>query len=255
MEKKRLQSSVFELGESIDILKQYEDNCVHLVWTSPPYFNQREEYAAYLDLNDYLDQVGQVLYESARLLRPSYIMAVNIGQDRSCDLPAEISMLLKSIGLKYIDTIEWNKGGEIGTRGVFMEKGKYYPNFAHEPIYIYQKLPVMSNGGQILQGGDFPEFEYADATYITSVLRSNVWNVTPARSSWHPAPFPIELCKNVIRCYTKKGQYVLDPYGGSGTTAKACLELGREYFLIERNKEYYDKALQEVNSQNLGLGL
>lgn len=255
MNLKRIEGSIFELGESVNVLKQYEESQVHLVWTSPPYLNQREEYASYIDLNDYLDQVGMVLHECARLLRPSCIMAVNIGQDRSVDLPSEISMILKSIGLKYIDTIEWNKGGEIGTRGVFMEKGMYYPNFAHEPIFIYQKPPLVSVGGQPLSKDEFPEFEFSDLPYITSVLRSNVWNVTPARNSWHPAPFPIDLCKNVIRCYTKRGQRVLDPYGGSGTTGKACLDMGRDYFLIERNPEYHKKALEELNSTNLGLGL
>lgn len=251
----RVKGSVFLLGESVEVLRRYAPDQVHLVWTSPPYFNQREEYATYQDVDDYLDQVGLVLNECARLLKPSYVMAVNVGQDREFDLPSHMSMVMKAIGLKYIDTIEWNKGGEIGTRGVFMEKGIYYPNFSHEPIFIYQKPPLTTVTGKSLSKDNFPEFEYSDVDYITSALRTNVWDVTPARNSWHPAPFPMQLCKDIIRCYSKKGQLVLDPYGGSGTTAKAAMELGREYMLIERNLEYYSKTDAELKSFNPGLGL
>jgi len=252
---KWINDSAFELGESYDLLKQYNSNIVDLVVTSPPYFNQRVEYAEYKDLNDYLDQIGAALNECQRLLRHSHIMAVNIGQDREVDLPAYVSMLLQNMGLKYIDTICWDKNSEIGMRGNFLNSQMYYPNFRWEPILIYQKPPLVTVVGKPMSEEDFPKFAMEDTPFISSVLRTNLWQVTPERNSWHPAPYPEQLVEFIIRCYTKPRQVVLDPYGGSGTTAVVAERLHRKYLTFERNREYYDKAIQRIKSQNLTLGL
>lgn len=255
IELKRVRESVFELGESYPVLKQYTPNTVDLVVTSPPYFNQRVEYAEYRDLDHYLNEIGMVLNQCQKLLRYSHIIAVNIGQDREVDLPAHVSILLEHMGLKYIDTICWDKNSEIGMRGNFLSNQMYYPNFRWEPILIYQKPPLQTVTGKPLSEQDFPKFAIEDTSFISSVLRTNLWQVTPERNSWHPAPYPEQLVEFVIRCYSKPGDIVLDPYGGSGTTAVVADKLHRKYFLIERNKDYYDKAIQRINSQNLTLGL
>jgi site-specific DNA-methyltransferase (adenine-specific) len=56
----------------------------------------------------------------------------------------------------------------------------------------------------------------------------------------HPTQKPVELMKQLIRLTTKEGDTVLDPFGGSGTTAIACLELNRNYIIIEKDLEYYN---------------
>lgn len=251
----RIGESAFVLGESQEVLKQYDPDQVHLCITSPPYFNQREEYASYENVEQYLQQMAEIYTEVFRILRPGQIFACNIGQDRSIDLPAYTSGVLQEMGFVYVDTICWEKPGEIGMRGAFMEKGIYYPNFAWEPILIYRKPPLVTVTGKAITDEDFPKFEFGDTPYITSVLRTNVWKVQPEKGSWHPAPYPMELAENLIRCYSKRGQIVLDPFGGSGTTAIAADKLGRRYFVIERSQEYYTKAKERINAQTLSLGL
>lgn len=234
------------LGDAINVLPEYFENTVDLVVTSPPYYNQREEYASYSNVQEYLDTMGYIFHHCSRLLRPGRMFCVNIGQDISFDLPSKMSYVLEGCGLQYFDTICWDKGGEIGNRGMHIQNGKYYPNYRWEPIFIYRKPSGLD---------DFPEFDFADMEYINSVLRTNVWSVSPQKGSWHPAPYPELLVSNLIRCYSKPGQIVLDPFGGSGTTAKAALKYHRRYLLIERNSEYHKRALDEINSTPITLGL
>jgi site-specific DNA-methyltransferase (adenine-specific) len=63
----------------------------------------------------------------------------------------------------------------------------------------------------------------------------------------HPTQKPVELMKQLIRLTTKEGDLVLDPFCGSGTTAIACLELGRRYICIEKDDEYYEVAKNRIS--------
>ncbi len=67
----------------------------------------------------------------------------------------------------------------------------------------------------------------------------------------HPTPKPIELFKKMVLRFTKPGDVVLDPFLGSGTTAKACHELGRNYIGIEINPDYCKIAEQRLKQQVL----
>ncbi len=72
----------------------------------------------------------------------------------------------------------------------------------------------------------------------------SIWNINPARAKkiGHPAPFPIELPQKFINLYSYKGDLILDPFLGSGTTSVAAKQLNRNYVGYEINKEYIDIA-------------
>ena len=242
-------------GNCEDHLGKIRAESVDLVFTSPPYFNQRTEYAEYKSFADYITQMAAIFKLCKTAMKPGGVFALNIGQDREMDMPSHMSLLLERLGFKYIDTICWNKGSEIGTRGVFLESRMYYPNFSWEPIYIYRK-PPKDLGFNMKAGDDFVKFEERFLPTITTTFRTNVWDIIPERNSDHPAPFPERLAEVVIMCYSKQGDMVLDPFGGSGTTAVACEHLGnRDYILIERKKEYFDMIMRRLASTTGGLGL
>ena len=73
-----------------------------------------------------------------------------------------------------------------------------------------------------------------------------VWNIEPDRHSPHPAPFPIELPTNIIKCCSKDGDIVYDPFMGSGTVAVAARNLGRHYIGSELNPEYIIMAEERL---------
>ncbi len=109
------------------------------------------------------------------------------------------------------------------------------------------------------------EYEYLYVAWkpgITEVDRSKLsteeWSAWGSRGIWdiasvrknddHPAKFPIELAERVIRLYTSKEDTVLDPFLGSGTTARAARMLNRHYIGIELDSKYFQLAQQNVNT-------
>ena len=69
----------------------------------------------------------------------------------------------------------------------------------------------------------------------------------------HPAPYPVELPKRLVKFYSFPEQTILDPFLGSGTTMKACLELKRNSIGIELNPEYVEMARRRLGYCNVSV--
>ena len=110
-------------------------------------------------------------------------------------------------------------------------------NIMHEYILIFQK------------DGDpnivFYENDKLTEEFIKEVCWS-VWDMRVAYTKGHPAPFPDKLPERIIKLYTKKGERVLDPYGGSGTTMKVARDLNRSSIVYEINKRFLDLIKEKV---------
>jgi len=85
----------------------------------------------------------------------------------------------------------------------------------------------------------------------------SVWIMNPesAKKVGHPAPFPIELPYRLIQLYSFKGDVILDPFMGSGTTAIAALMSGRKYIGYDIDPEYVKLAEKRINPYKLQLSL
>jgi site-specific DNA-methyltransferase (adenine-specific) len=94
-----------------------------------------------------------------------------------------------------------------------------------------------------------------DDKYIFDVEEStSLWEMRcETQIRWHPAPFPEELPRRLIQLFSFPGDVVLDPFGGSGQTAMACVSLPqkRHYILYETNKDYCAKAAKRIRSHDL----
>lgn len=107
-----------------------------------------------------------------------------------------------------------------------------------EDLYIFWKP-----GEYVVNRERLTPHEWKDWGY------RQVWEIPSVRANdMHPAMFPTELAKRVIRLYTDPGEIVLDPFIGSGTTAVAALMTGRRYIGIERQKKYAALATRNVNT-------
>jgi len=91
------------------------------------------------------------------------------------------------------------------------------------------------------------DYEVTEGGYPTSVLAFASEGATV-----HPTQKPVALFEYLIRTYTDAGQVVLDNTAGSGTTAIAAENAGRKWICIERDLDYYDKAVKRVNEHVLG---
>lgn len=76
--------------------------------------------------------------------------------------------------------------------------------------------------------------------------RTNVWRITPSSSTEHPAVFPRELAERVVRYYSFRGDVVLDPFAGIGTTGEAAAAHNRRFVLAESESRYVDIIQKRV---------
>lgn len=247
------------LGNCENVLKNVEEESVHLTVTSPPYYNAKE-YSHYSEYKDYINFLNNTFKEVYRVTKPGRMCVVNLSpvieprksrshESKRLAIPFHFFSLMENMGWKYIDDIVWVKpeGASINRNGGFFQHRKpvaYKPNVVTETIFVFQKPSdflidkvVRSYGGGILE----------DSLVADGYERSNVWEINPMNRSKHLAPFPKELSDKIIKYYSYVGDVVLDPFIGSGTTAISCVDLKRQYLGIEIHQEYKDLAEERVH--------
>jgi len=237
---------------------QETDDSVHLVITSPPYFNAKMYSPAETEhdlgdihsLAEWLAEIGRVWREVFRVLQPGRKFFLNImnlpvrqsGTFRTLNLVGKTIDLCEEIGFVFKRDIVWQK-----TNGVRAHFGTYpYPggillNNMHEFILEFQKP---DRKGFRKYGHLTPEAKEAsrlDKEFWLQLKNSDVWLMSPEPSGDrrpHVAPFPLELPHRLIKAYSFIGETVLDPLAGAGTTLLAAARLGRHGIGYEINGAY-----------------
>ena len=221
------------------------DNSVHLMITSPPY-NVTKSYDDDLTLEQYLKLLRAVFEETWRVLVPGGRAAINIaniGRKPYIPLHAFIIEIMRDIGFHMRGEIIWNKGASAGVScawGSFASASNPCLRDVHEYILIFSKLTNKLERGEkenSIEKKDFIEWT------------KSIWSfpAASARKIGHPAPFPEELPRRLIEFYSFKGDVVLDPFIGSGTTALAALKLKRHFIGYEISSEYVDLANKQIS--------
>jgi len=80
---------------------------------------------------------------------------------------------------------------------------------------------------------------------------SNIWKIDPASSKIHSAVFPLELCDRVIKYFSFEGDLIMDPFAGSGSVGVSAINNNRNYFLIEKDKLYFDEIQRKLMTRLL----
>lgn len=251
------------LGDSRIVLKEIADLSVNLIITSPPYWCIKD-YAEHpdqigfdQDYDEYIDDLREVWSECYRVLHTGCKMVINVGdmflsaekygRYRIIPIHADIIKSCREIGFDYMGMILWEKATNTATSGGGSWLGStYYPrdggvwqNF--EFILIFKKI------------GELPEYteEQKKRSRLTKKERTDFfqprWNFSGEKQTDHPAPFPLELPKRIIKMFSFYGETVLDPFLGSGTTMQVCKLLGRNCIGIEINKTYLPAIKKKVN--------
>lgn len=227
-------------------MEEIEDESVHLVVTSPPYFNAPYDYKDFYDsYNQYLYLLEKVSKEIYRILQKGRIVALNI-DDMLVDgekfpIVADTTKIFINSGFKYRDRITWKKPDgylRISRRsGVLLQHPYpmyFYPDNILESIIIFQKgkFDYRSISQEVRESSKIDKKEYIENRWYM-----NLWemvNVLPNSSlEKEIAAFPEELPNRIIKLFSYKGETVLDPFVGSGTTMKVARKLGRNSIGIE----------------------
>ncbi len=245
-------------------MDEVPDSSVALVVTSPPYFAGKEYEeslgeggvpATYLE---YLDLLRNVFAQCAQKLEPGGRIAVNVanlGRRPYRSLSADVVGILQDdLRLLLRGEIIWVKQrGSSGSCawGSFQRPGNPVLRDLTERVVVASKgrfdraLPAKVRAGRGLPS----ESSMTREDFMENTL--DVWEI-PAESATrvgHPAPFPIELPARLIELYTYRGDLVLDPFAGSGTTAVAAVRSGRHYVGYDLDARYIELAEGRIEGE------
>ncbi|MBI2075675.1 MAG: site-specific DNA-methyltransferase [Candidatus Aenigmarchaeota archaeon] len=234
--------------KSSEKMEELPDNSIHLMITSPPY-NVGKEYDENLSIEDYRSLLKSVVKEVHRVLvvgGRACINVANLGRKPYIPLHSFIIEDMLNLGFFMRGEIIWNKGSSAGTSmawGSWLSATNPTLRDIHEYILIFSK----GNNGRL--NLDKKESTITKEEFME--FTKSVWSfpTQSARAVGHPAPFPIELPLRLIKFYTFKGDVVLDPFVGSGTTAIAARKLERKYVGYDISKEYCKLAETRIKKE------
>jgi modification methylase len=232
-------------GSSAESMRELDDESVHLIVTSPPYWNikdygSKEQIGFQDSLADYIDRLKSVWQECYRVLHPGCRMVINIGDQyhRATDgRPYQITPLnahvinsvldATSREMLFLGNIIWQKVSNTETSGGASVMGSYgrprngYVSYDYEYISIFRKPGKDPKAPkELVEVDEISLEEWRE-------LFAGHWNFSGEGQENHPAPFPDELPRRILRMFSFSGDVVLDPFLGSGTTTKVADEMDR----------------------------
>jgi site-specific DNA-methyltransferase (adenine-specific) len=219
-------------GDCLEVMKEMPDKCMDLVITSPPY-NASKEYENDLSPNEWLKFLSNINTQIYRILRAGGRYALNITfdiQNQSLGNMKILPLAFLSLGnLSLKDLICWNQLNTESDTAWGSWKSASAPHFRHQCEYIiisYKETWHHGKGISSISSRNFTRWTI------------DHWNMCCARKNEHPAPFPQELPARLINLLSFEGELILDPFLGSGTTARAAKDLRRNFIGIEINPDY-----------------
>lgn len=267
------------VGDCLELLPELPSNSIQSCVTSPPYWGLRDyDHDAQIGSEpspvDYVRNLVKVFEEVKRVLRDDGTLWLNIGdgyarnggtgkhgpnaivgntkkqiQKRNCKVPDcwglkdrdllgmpwRVAFALQESGWILRSRITWVK------KNPMPESVKNRPTSATEDIFLFAKSPAYYYNSESVR-------------QESGANLRNYWILNHETGKYgHPAAFPSELARRCILLGSTEGQIILDPFGGSGTTAVVANELHRKAITIELNPTYAEMALSRISSIQLHL--
>jgi len=240
-----------------------EDSSVHLVVTSPPYWNLKKyedgvnQLGVIGDYDDFVKELEKVWKECYRILVPGgRIVCVvgdvclarrKYGRHMVMPLHSDIAISCRRVGFDNLNPILWHKisnaSFEANNKTSFLGK-PYEPNaiIKNDIEYIlmqrkpggYRKPTTLQREKSMIDKNDYDEWF------------KQIWNHGGASTKNHPAPFPAEIANRLIRMFSFYGDIVVDPFCGSGTTMIAASDCERHSIGVEVEEKYCKMIVERM---------
>ncbi len=256
-------------GDARD-LSFLKDESVHLVVTSPPYWNLKrynenpdqlghvQNYEAFLtELEKVWRHAFRVLVPGGRLVCVVGDVCVarrNFGRHLVFPLHADICVICRHIGFDNLNPIVWHK---IANASYEVSNGSKFLGKPYEPNAIIKNDMEFILMQRKPGGYRKPTETQREASRIGKEEFNRwfqqIWNIPGASTKHHPAPFPLELAIRLIRMFSFTGDTVLDPFSGSGTTMIAALRTDRNSIGVEIDQEYCRMAARYLKAETADL--
>jgi DNA modification methylase len=247
-------------ARAMDRHGEIADDSVALVVTSPPYFAGKEYETALgvghipADYDQYLGVLHDVFAQCFAKLEPGGRLAVNVanlGRKPYRSLSRDVIDILESLGYLLRGEIVWQKSHAAGGScawGTYQRPGNPVLRDITERVVVASKgrfdralTPQQRRDRGLPSEGSMTMDDFVDAT-------TDLWDI-PTESATrigHPAPFPVELPRRLIELYTYRGDLVLDPFMGSGSTAVAAVRTERHFVGFDTDPVYVALAERRV---------
>lgn len=236
-------------SDSKSVLKQLPDNCIDLIFTSPPYnfgldYNKNDD-------DHHWEKYFQLLFgifdECVRVLKYGGRFIVNVQPLFSDYIPTHhiISNYLMNKKLIWKGEILWEKNNyncKYTAWGSWKSPSNPYLKYTWEFVEVFCKGTLKKSGDSSkadISGDEFKKWVYGK------------WSIAPERRMKefdHPAMFPEELATKVLKLFSYQDDIILDPFNGVGTTTLVASLNNRRYLGIDISEEYCKKAKERLDS-------
>jgi len=253
-------------GDARD-LSFLDDESVHLIVTSPPYWNLKryqenpdqlghiQDYEAFLnELEKVWRHVFRVLVPGGRLVCVVGDVCVarrDFGRHLVFPLHADICVICRRIGFDNLNPIVWHK---IANASYEVANGSKFLGKPYEPNAIIKNdmefILMQRKPGGYRKPSDSQRKTSRISKDEFNQWFQQIWNIPGASTKQHPAPFPMELAIRLVRMFSFTSDTVLDPFCGSGTTMIAALRTGRNSIGVEIEPEYCRMSARYLKAEN-----
>ena len=225
--------------DCFDYIKELENNSVDLILTDPPYFISRDS------------NFKKTSESTPEDMKRKYDISIDFGEWDKGDIDwdnllSEYYRVLKPGGTLIIFYDYW-KSNELK---LYAEKNKFkQPRIGMwvktNPVPINSKLNYLSNAVEY-----FFTFVKKSKPTFNSSYDNGIYNypICHGKERYkHPTQKPLQLISDLINKHSNPGDLVLDTFAGTGTTAHACLNLNRNYIMIEKDENYFNIMTDRIN--------
>ncbi|TAK13136.1 MAG: site-specific DNA-methyltransferase [Anaerolineae bacterium] len=263
------------LGDCLEVLQEVKDNSIDLVFTSPPYADQRVETYGGIHPDKYVEWFLPIAGELLRVLKPSGTFVLNIKErvvsGERHTYVIELILAMREQGWLWTEEFMWHKKNsypgkwpnrfrDSWERLLQFNKNRQFHMYQDEvmvPIgdWAKSRLTNLSDVDKVRDpskvgsgfGKNVSNWIGRDKVYPTNVIHM----ATETGNKNHSAVFPEALPEWFIKLFTKEGDWVLDPFMGSGTTNLIAQRMRRNSIGIEITDEYFEVAKGRVDRKQL----
>ncbi|NMA38622.1 MAG: site-specific DNA-methyltransferase [Lentisphaerae bacterium] len=265
------------LGDCEDVLKKIPDNSVDLIFTSPPYADQRKKTYGGIHPDDYVEWFLPKTRQMLRVLKPTGTFVLNIKEkvvdgERSTYV-MELILAMRKQGWLWTEEFIWHKKNcypgkwpnrfrDAWERLLQFNKNKKFSMYQEEVMvpmgdWTKTRLKNLSETDKTRDeskvgsgfGKNISNWLERDKAYPTNVLHL----ATECNNKNHSAAFPEGLPEWFIKLFTQAGDTVMDPFMGSGTTNIVASRMRRNSIGIEIVKDYYEMVKSQIQPVELYL--
>ena len=261
-----------ECGESLKILKKYDDQKFDLIITSPPY-NIGKSYEIKTSIEAYLQTQESIIKELIRVLSDQGSICWQVGNyvNKGEVFPLDLYyyQIFKKYGLKLRNRIIWHFGHGLHASNRFSGRYETILWFSKTDDYIFNlddvRTPSKYPGKRHFKGpnkgklsGNPKGKNPSDIWEITvNDWENELWNIPNVKSNHpekteHPCQYPVELVERCVLALTHKNSWVLDPFSGVGSAVIAAIKNGRNAVGIDKEKKYCNLANQRIEDLKEG---